>query len=70
MKIEIELTDIETKALSYVMSDPKEWTENAIKERARVAIDELVIRETERMMNDPSVKQMPASVEDIVMNAE
>jgi hypothetical protein len=69
MKIVIELTDVETKALSYTMADPQEWTENAIKERARQAIDDLVVKETERMMNDPSVESIPASVEEIVMSA-
>jgi len=70
MKFEIELTDVEVKALSFVMADPQDWTENAIKERARIAIDEIVQAETMRMLNDPTISVIPSSKEEIVMAAE
>jgi len=70
MKFEIELTDVEVKALRFVMADPEQWTENAIKERARIAIDEIVQAETMRMLNDPSITVIPSSKEEIVMAAE
>jgi hypothetical protein len=38
----IELTDIEVKGLNYVALSADEWIQNAIRERARLAIDELV----------------------------
>lgn len=70
MKFEIELTDVEVKALSFVMADPQGWTENAIKERARIAIDEIVALETMRMINDPNITDILADKETIVLNYE
>lgn len=40
--ISIELTETEEKALSVIALSPQEWAENAVKNRARVAIDEIV----------------------------
>lgn len=69
MNINITLTEVEVKALSYVMADPQQWTENAIKERARIAGDELVARETARMLSDPSISEIPADRNVIILNA-
>lgn len=69
MKLDIELTDVEVKALSYVMADPQAWTQNAISERARIASEELVARETMRMIANPNITQIPATAEEIVMGA-
>lgn len=38
----IELSDLEVKGLNYVAYDANDWIQNAIKERCRLAIDELV----------------------------
>jgi hypothetical protein len=65
----ITITDMEEKALSYVMASPEEWTQNAITERARIAIEEIVASETERMLTDPSISIIPSSKEDIIMAA-
>lgn len=70
MKIYIQLTDIEKKALSFVMKDPEEWTQNAISTRARQAGEELVARETARMLADPNITTIPASAEEIIMAAK
>ena len=69
MDISITLTEVEVKALSYVMADPQQWTENAIKERARIAGDELVAAETARMLADPDVTDIPADREAIILGA-
>ena len=37
----IELTDTELKAMEYVALDPVEWADNAVTNRARIAIDEI-----------------------------
>ena len=37
----VTLTDTELKALKNVMLDPEEWTENAVKNRARKAIENI-----------------------------
>lgn len=70
MKIIISLTDVEVKALENVMSDPVAWTENAIKERARIAMEEIVALETQRMINDPTITSIPATIEEIIMAYE
>jgi len=38
----IELTDVEYNALTTVCSSVEGWGENALKNRARIAIDEIV----------------------------
>lgn len=40
--ISIELTEAEQKALSVAALSPQEWAENAVKNRARIAMDEIV----------------------------
>jgi hypothetical protein len=70
MKLCIELTEVQIKALSYVMADPGQWTQNAISERARLASEELVARETARMLADPNITSIPATAEEIIMAAE
>lgn len=42
MNFSIELTQAESKALSYVAHDPLEWMTNFTKERCRIAIEEIV----------------------------
>ena len=66
----ITITDVEAAALAHVMADPKEWTQNAISERARIASEELVARETARMLADPNITTIPATAEEIIMAAE
>ena len=41
-KYEIELTDTEDKAMTYVCLSTQDWADNALKNRARVAIDDIV----------------------------
>ena len=41
-KYEIELTDIEDKALSFVAYSQKDWIDNATKNRARLAKEEII----------------------------
>jgi len=38
----IEITETEQKALQTVCASPQEWADNAVKNRARIAIDEIV----------------------------
>ena len=42
MIITVTLTDTEFKALEYAALSPIEWATNAITNRARIAIDEIV----------------------------
>lgn len=69
MDIKITLTDTEYSALSRVCADPQEWAENAVKERARIAIEEIVADQVRNMLADPSVKTIPGTVADIIASA-
>ncbi len=70
MKITIILTEAETKALSFVALSPQEWAENVVKERARLAMEEIFQSEISRMIQDPNIQDIPANVEAVVMAAE
>lgn len=70
MEINITLTEAETKALAYVAYDPQEWAENAVKERARIAMDEIFQIEVARMLTDPNTTEIPADREAVVLSAD
>lgn len=70
MEITITLTEAEAKALAYVAYDPQEWAENAIKERARVAMEEIFQTEVQRMIKDPNITEIPADREAVVLAAD
>ena len=69
MKYEIELNDAQVKALSYVAYDPQDWIQNAASERARVAMEEIFQLEVARMLADPSITEIPADREAVVLAA-
>jgi hypothetical protein len=70
MKYEIELSEAQDKALSYVAYDTKEWIQNAASERARIAMEEIFQAEVARMLADPSVTEIPADREAVVLAAD
>jgi hypothetical protein len=41
MDYTITLTEAEAKAMQYVAVDPQDWIDNAVHNRARIAIDEI-----------------------------
>jgi len=41
MKYTVTLTKAETKAMEYAAADPQDWIDNAVTNRARIAIDEI-----------------------------
>lgn len=63
----VELTDAEDKALSIVAVDQNDWIQNAIHERCRVAIEEIVAYEVQRLISEG--KSITGSKEDIVLAA-
>lgn len=67
MKYTITLTDAQHKALSYVAYDPQEWIENAVFNRCRIAIDEIVALEVERITSIGGT--ISGTKEDIVLSA-
>jgi len=66
----IELTDAETKAMEYVALDVQEWADNALKNRARIAMDEIYNAEVTRMTADPEITTIPADKEAVVLAAD
>ena len=64
----ITLTDAQDKALSIVAVDQQDWIENAVFERCRIAIEEIVNAEVQRKLaaNEP----ITGSKDDIVMAAD
>lgn len=67
MNYTIELTETEKSALEYVAYDPQDWIENATKERARIAVDEIVKLAVEKFLE--ANQTIPGSREEIVAAA-
>lgn len=63
----IILSDAEDKALKYVAFSAQEWIDNAVHERCRIAIDEIVNAEVQRKL--AAGESITGSKEDIVMAA-
>ena len=66
----IELTDAEVKAMEHVALSVQDWAENALKNRARQAMDEIYQSEVARMTEDPTVTAIPADKEAVVLSAD
>jgi hypothetical protein len=63
----ITLSDAEDKALAYVAVSQQEWIDNAIHERCRVAIEEIVAAEVQRKLE--LGETISGTKEDIVLAA-
>jgi hypothetical protein len=63
----VRCSNVEQKALLYVMTDVEAWLQATLNGRAAAAIDEVVKSETARMMADPSVTSIPADKFQIVL---
>lgn len=63
----ITLSDAEDKALHVVAMSAQDWIDNAVHERCRVAIDEIVNAEVQRKL--AAGESITGSKEDIVMAA-
>ena len=66
----IELTDAETKAMEYVAFSVQDWADNALQNRARIAMDEIYNEEVARMTADPAITSIPADKEAVVLAAD
>ena len=67
MEYTIKLTDTENKALSYASATQQDWIDNAVHNRCRIAIDEIVDIYTKRALDEGV--QIPATRELIVADA-
>ena len=63
----ITLTETEKLAMEYVAYDPQTWVENAFKERARIAIEEIVALAVQKFL--AANQTIPGSREEIVAAA-
>lgn len=64
----VTLTDAEDKALHYVAVSAQEWIDNAVHERCRLAIEQIVQDEVQKKL--AAGQSITGSKEDIVLNAE
>ena len=62
--ITIALTDTQMKGLEYAALSPQEWAENAVTERARIAIDEIVQVTVAKCLETGT--QLPGSKDEMV----
>jgi hypothetical protein len=69
MEITISITDVQKRALEHVMYDIKDWVQEAVEFRARVATEELLQEETQRLIKDPNVTTIPANKDEIILNS-
>lgn len=64
----VTLSDAEDKALGYVAYSQQDWIDNAVHERCRIAIEEIVNAEVQRKL--AAGETISGSKEDIVMAAD
>ena len=63
----VSLNATEEQAMRYVAMNPQEWIDNVVKNRARIAIDEIVALYTKRALDEGI--QIPTTRSDIVKDA-
>jgi hypothetical protein len=63
----VTLTDTEKAAMEYVAYDPQDWVENVFKERARLAIEEIVKLAVDKFLE--AGQPIPGSRDEIVAAA-
>ncbi len=67
MNYTVTLTDTEKLAMEYIAYEPQDWVENAMKERARIAIDEIVKIAVDKFFEIN--ESIPGSKDEIVSQA-
>ena len=67
MTYTIELTLTEKLAMEYIAYDPQDWVKNAMKERARLAIEDIVKIAVDKFLEIGQA--IPGSKEEIVAAA-
>ena len=67
MNYTITLTETEKLAMEYIAYDPQTWVENAFKERARIATEEIIALAVQKFL--AANQTIPGSREEIVAAA-
>jgi hypothetical protein len=68
MQFTITLSDAEHKALAFNALSPEDWINNAVHERCRIAIEEIVAAEVQRKL--AAGESITGTKDDIVMAAQ
>jgi len=66
----VSISDAEKKALEYIAVSVQDWIDNAVDNRARIAIDEIYNLEVARMTADPDIATIPADKDQVVLDAD
>lgn len=64
---EVVLSDAENKALGFIAASQQDWIDNAVHERCRIAIEEIVAAEVQRKL--AAGETISGTKEDIVIAA-
>ena len=65
--LSVNITDTEMKAMEYVAMSPLAWADNAVTNRARIAMDEIISIYTNRALDEGV--QIPTTRDEIVNDA-
>ena len=65
--LSVNITDTEMKAMEYVAMSPLAWVDNAVTNRARIAMDEIISIYTARALDEGV--QIPTTRDEIVNDA-
>lgn len=68
IEYKVTLSEAEDKALRYAALNPQEWIDNAVHNRCRIAMDEIVNKEVQRRLTNG--ENISGTKEDIVLSAE
>jgi hypothetical protein len=66
----VSISDAEKRALEYIALSVQDWIDNAVDNRARIAIDEIYNAEVARMTADPDITSIPADKDQVVLDAD
>ena len=66
----VSVSDAEKKAMEYIALSVQDWIDNAVDNRARIAMDEIYDMEVARMTADPSITSIPADKDAVVLAAD
>jgi hypothetical protein len=62
----IQITDLEYAALADIVVDPREWARGAVRGKTHMCVEKVVAKEQARLLADPTVETIPASVDGIL----
>tara|TARA_R110002074_G_scaffold217499_1_gene387911 strand:- start:167 stop:457 length:291 start_codon:yes stop_codon:yes gene_type:complete len=64
--IELDISDLDWKVLEHGDVDPVGWLKNCVRVRVKNITKEVVKEEQERLIADPNITTIPATIEEIL----